>query len=120
MCTRRCTALLLLILGSLLALVNPIVICLQIEVTEFVSNEQVTICINESPLFICLESAGNTSTLPECHYFLAVLTIKDGVISYLMSSFGRAVAKKFLFDSGTVKVAQKLVSPIFEFFELSI
>ena len=84
------------------------------------SNEQVAICIYESSLFICLKRAGNASTLPECHYFLAVLTIKDGVISYLVGSFGRAISKKFLFDSSTVKVAQKLVSPIFEFFELSI
>lgn len=84
------------------------------------SDEKVAIGIHKSSLLVALELARYSSTLLQCHYFFTLLAIKDGMISYLVGSFRRAVSKKFLFDSRSVQITQELVAPIFEFFQLGV
>lgn len=83
-------------------------------------HEEVTIHINECAILVSLKSAGDALALLHCQDLLTVLTIENGVVSYLKGALGRTITKKLLFDSRPVQVTQKFVTAIFQFFELGI
>lgn len=85
--------LLLLTRISLLTLIYPVVVSLQVKITKFVSNEKVAIGIHKSTFLVSFKLTGYSSTLLKSHDFLTLFAIKDGVISYLLGSFGRTVPK---------------------------
>ena len=58
-------------------LVDSVVVCLQIEITELVSHEEVTIRVNEGTRFVARESARDAPTLPQSQDLLAILAIKN-------------------------------------------
>lgn len=83
-------------------------------------HEQVTVHVDEGAVLVPFKATGDTLALLHGHDLLAVLTIENGVVSYLKGALRGAVTKKLLFNPCTVEVAQKFVTAILQFFELGI
>ena len=63
-----------------------IVLTLQIDVAELMSNEQLAIKVDEGAIFISFHFAGDFLALLNSHNFAAIFAVENGIVGNLKSS----------------------------------